>query len=295
MNSQLLEATASSAREYVFHADDFARVRKLIYQRAGINLNDTKENMVYSRLSRRLRATGHASFKAYLDFLESGNSAEWQEFTNALTTNLTSFFREAHHFPMLTDFIKQHKRNELKVWCCAASTGEEPYTIAMTCAEAYAAKGQVKPPVSILATDIDTNVLATADRGVYKTENMRGVDDSLLRKYFLRGTAANEGMVRVRPTLRELITYAPLNLLTPFAGVRDKFDVIFCRNVLIYFDKATQNRVLEKLAQHLEIGGLLFAGHSENFSDNREYFRLKGKTVYERVDGRALGLMTKAA
>jgi chemotaxis protein methyltransferase CheR len=282
-----------SSREYEFRSEDFARVRKLIYQRAGINLNDTKENMVYSRLSRRLRATGADTFKAYLDHLERGDSAEWQEFTNALTTNLTSFFREAHHFPMLQDFIKQHKKPELKIWCCAASTGEEPYTLAMTASEAYAARGQARPPVSILATDIDTNVLATADRGVYKADGMRGVDDALLKKYFMRGTASNEGMVRARPEIRNLITYAQLNLLEPFTTVRDKFDVIFCRNVLIYFDKPTQNKVLEKLAQHLEIGGLLFAGHSENFSDNREYFRLKGKTVYERVDGRTL--LNKAA
>jgi chemotaxis protein methyltransferase CheR len=254
-----------------------------------------KKNMVYSRLSRRLRANGVNSFRGYLDQLEKTDGPEWQEFTNALTTNLTSFFREAHHFPMLRDFIRQHKKPELKVWCCAASTGEEPYTIAMTCAEAYAEKGQPRAPVSIFATDIDTNVLETASRGVYRVDNMRGVEDRLMKKYFLRGTGNNEGMVRVRPDLRQLITYAPLNLLEPFTTVREKFDVIFCRNVMIYFDKPTQNRVLEKLAQHLDIGGWLFAGHSENFSDNRESYRLKGKTVYERVDGRHVATSARTA
>lgn len=286
--------SANGARDYDFMAGDFERVRKLIYQRAGINLNDTKENMVYSRLSRRLRATGHQSFRSYLDTLERTDSSEWQEFTNALTTNLTSFFREAHHFPVLSQYIASLAKPSLKIWCCAASTGEEPYTIAMTAAEAVAAKGGNRQQISILATDIDTAVLATADRGVYKDENVRGVPEVLLKKYFHKGSGANEGMARVRPELRQLITFQPLNLLQPSYGIREKFDVIFCRNVMIYFDKPTQRKVLEKLAQHLDVGGLLFAGHSENFSDSRETYRLKGKTVYERIDVRG-GMQSAAA
>ncbi len=281
--------SANGARDYDFLAGDFERVRKLIYQRAGINLNDTKENMVYSRLSRRLRATGHQSFRSYLDTLERDDSGEWQEFTNALTTNLTSFFREAHHFPVLTQFVDAHQKPTLKIWCCAASTGEEPYTIAMTAVEANAAKGKAGAQISILATDIDTAVLTTAERGVYKDENIRGVPEPLLKKYFQKGGGANAGMARVRPELRQLITFQPLNLLQPSYGLREQFDIIFCRNVMIYFDKPTQQQVLAKMAQHLAIGGLLFAGHSENFSDSRESYRLKGKTVYERVDGRADG------
>jgi chemotaxis protein methyltransferase CheR len=282
MSQMALLEPSVTERDYPFSRDDFERVRKFIYGRAGINLNATKENMVYSRLSRRLRATGQPSFRAYLDSLERGDSPEWQEFTNALTTNLTSFFRESHHFPILTQFIKERKGQPIRIWCSAASTGEEPYSLAITVCEAY---GTLTPPATILATDIDTNVLATADRGVYKEEGLRNVSESQLRKFFMRGKGSNAGMVRVRPELRKLITFAQLNLLAQDYGLKDSYDVIFCRNVLIYFDKPTQRIVLERMGRRLDIGGLLFAGHSENINDCQEWYRPRGKTVYERVNG----------
>ena len=262
---------------------DFERVRGLIHAHAGIALNPTKQRMVYSRLSRRLRLLGTRSFTAYLDDLEATPSGhgEWQEFVNALTTNLTSFFREPHHFPILaTRIAERAKRGPVRIWCCAASTGEEPYTIAITAMQAC---GSRTPPVEILATDIDTTVLGKAQQGVYSDEAVAKLDADILKAYFLRGRGANAGLVRLQDDVQALIAYRPLNLLAPNWHLEQKFDAIFCRNVMIYFDKDTQYRVLQGLAAALEPGGLLFAGHSENFTQARDLFELLGRTVYRPV------------
>ncbi len=284
-DQQLLPADA--AREYAFTRADFERVRKMIYARAGISLNESKQNMVYSRLSRRLRALGLDSFSAYLDRLDndpSFDARESQEFVNSLTTNLTAFFREPHHFPVLHEFLKaQPAGNALRLWCSAASTGEEPYSIAMTMVEALGPNTSAR----LLATDIDTNVLATASRAVYRLDSARPCGEDRLKRFFLRGSGSNEGMVRVKPDLPKLVQFAPLNLLDPSWPALKSFapslDVIFCRNVMIYFDKPTQRQILDRFAQVLRPGGLLFIGHSENFTDHREHFALRGKTVYERL------------
>ena len=269
-----------SATEYHMSTRDFDRVCELIRGHAGIALNPSKKSMVYSRLARRLRATGKKSFEEYLDFLEGGgSSSEWQDFVNALTTNLTSFFRESHHFPVLTEHLQKLKsKPRINIWCCAASTGEEPYSIAITAMEAF---GSLAPPVRILATDIDTNVLSTAQAGSYREDSVARMEPNLLRRYFLRGSGANEGFVRVRPEVAGLVTFRPLNLLAQGWPLRAGFDVIFCRNVMIYFDKKTQIGLLERFAPLLNPGGLLFVGHSENFSQARNLFHLLGKTVYE--------------
>ena len=267
----------SSAKEFDFTTRDFDRVRGLIYQRAGIALADSKQEMVYSRLARRLRATGMVSFVVYLDKLErEQDSNEWEAFVNALTTNLTSFFREAHHFPILAEHVKQRK--EVNVWCSAASTGEEPYSIAITLCEAY---GTLTPPAQIIATDIDTNVLNTAAAGVYPMERVDKMSPERLKRYFLRGTGAQAGMVRLRPELRKLITFRQLNLLSDQWGLSGPFDVIFCRNVMIYFDKPTQGKILSKFVPLMKPDALLFAGHSENFLYVSDALKLRGKTVYE--------------
>ena len=264
--------------EFAFDDRDFERVRRLIHQRAGISLNDGKRAMVYSRLSRRLRETGHRSFAAYLQSLESaGSESEWQEFVNCLTTNLTAFFREEHHFHALTDELRQ-RGSGVRLWCNAASTGEEPYSIAMTVAETLGtAHG-----CSLLATDIDTKVLAVASRGVYATD-AKGLDDRRLRNHFLRGTGANAGQVRVKPDLARMITFRPHNLMEPRWSLGPPFDIVFCRNVMIYFDPPTQRRVLEGMHAAMKPGAVLFVGHSENFTESRDLFRLRGKTIYERV------------
>ncbi len=271
-------AFESFDRELAFSAQDFERIRKLIYAKAGIALSPAKQQMAYSRLARRVRATGTGDFTTYLDRLESHGGDEWQEFVNALTTNLTSFFREQHHFPMLAEFAREHAKGKpLHVWCAAASTGEEPYSIAMTLIDA----GQ--PNAKILASDIDTKVLATAQRGVYRDESIKQIDHRYLQRFFLKGTGANAGHARVRAELQRMIEFRQVNLLDEHWPVHDTFDVIFCRNVMIYFDKPTQLRILGKFAQVLRPGGWLFAGHSENFTDARADFKLRGKTVYERL------------
>ena len=276
--------TKDTVKEFDFNARDFERVRGLIYKRAGISLADSKQEMVYSRLARRLRATGIDSFAKYLDDLEGGRlGEEWESFTNALTTNLTSFFREAHHFPLLAEHVK-NKRETLTIWCSAASTGEEPYSIAMTICEAF---NTLTPNCQIIATDIDTNVLAHAANGVYTMDRLDKMSPERSRRFFLKGKGDREGMARVRPELRNMITFKQLNLLGDNWPVSGQFDVIFCRNVMIYFDKPTQRKILSRFVPLMKPDALLFAGHSENFLYVSESLKLRGKTVYELDDAAA--------
>lgn len=266
-------------REFVWADADFARVQALIYQRAGISLHDGKHAMVYSRLSRRLRETGHASFRDYLSWLEKHDGPEWQEFVNALTTNLTAFFREPHHFEILTTHLRSKPAGTpWRVWCNAASTGEEPYSIVMTALETLGAKAAFK----LWASDIDSRVLASAAAGVYRAENLKGLSPDRLQRFFLKGKASNAGMARVKPELQQMIEFLSVNLIRDDWPFRDPFDVVFCRNVMIYFDAATQRRVLERIHRVMKPGGMLFVGHAENFSESRDLFTLRGKTVYER-------------
>lgn len=263
----------------IFTSRDFDRVRKLIYAHAGISLSDSKQELVYSRLSRRLRATGIKTFSEYLVLLENNNAAEWESFTNSLTTNLTSFFREPHHFPILAEHLRSIAgKHPITMWCSAASTGEEPYTMAMTVIDTL---GHDASKVTILATDLDTKVLETAKAGVYPDERVSKLDPELVKRFFLRGTGAQTGFVRVRPELRDMISFRQINLLHQDWHIRPPLDVIFCRNVMIYFDKQTQLDILKKFVPLLRSNGLLFAGHSESFHQADEYFKLRGKTVYE--------------
>ncbi len=273
---------SKGSKEFEFHAKDFERVRALIYKRAGISLADSKQEMVYSRLARRLRATGIESFAKYLDDLEAGRLGEdeWEAFTNALTTNLTSFFREAHHFPLLAEHIRA-KREPITIWCSASSTGEEPYSIAMTVCEAF---NTLTPNCQIIATDIDTNVLAHAANGVYTMDRLDKMAPERARRFFLRGKGDKAGYARVRPELRNLITFKQLNLLADGWPLSGQFDVIFCRNVMIYFDKATQRKILSRFVPLMKPDALLFAGHSENFLYVSDALKLRGKTVYELDD-----------
>ena len=273
---------APAGQEFSFSAADYEQVRTLIYQRAGISLNDGKQAMVYSRLSRRLRETGHANFADYLQWLKQGGGgtaeAEWQAFVNCLTTNLTAFFREDHHFTELADDLRARAGRSLRIWCSASSTGEEPYSIAMTVAETLGPQATVR----IVASDIDTQVLATAQRGVYDAD-ARGLSAERQRRHFMRGTGSNAGQVRVRPELARQIEFRPFNLTAASGSLGEPFDIIFCRNVMIYFDAATQRKLLQRMHGVLRPDGLLYVGHSENFNDARELFHLRGKTIYQRV------------
>jgi chemotaxis protein methyltransferase CheR len=272
-------AAGPAGREFDFTARDFERIARLIYERAGISLSATKQQMVYSRLSRRLRARDLHSFDEYLGLLAGGDATELEAFTNSLTTNLTAFFREPHHFPILAQHVlAQARSRRIELWCSASSTGEEPYSMAMTMVEAF---GTYTPPVHIIATDLDTQVLAKAQEGVYPLERLDRIPQQQLRQFFLRGTGSQAGYARVRPELQQMITFSPLNLLDRSWPLRGPFDAIFCRNVMIYFDKKTQRGILERFLPLLREDGLLFAGHSESFHHAAELFRPRGKTVYE--------------
>ena len=283
-NIPMSVASSNVEQQFQLTHSDFERIRRLIYARAGISLHEGKQAMVYSRLSRRLRELRHANFGSYLDALERGTGAageeEWQEFVNSLTTNLTSFFREEHHFHALHEELSNKRGKPISIWCNAASTGEEPYSIAMTAAEAL---GQGLSQVTLLCTDIDTKVLQKAQRGVYDAE-CKGLSQDRLKRHFLKGTGRNEGSIRVKPELAKLPQFRVFNLMSPqWSGLGEAFDIVFCRNVMIYFDNETQRKVLEKIHAAMKPKGTLYVGHSENFTDCRDLFVLRGKTVYERV------------
>lgn len=283
MSTPPANAASPNAREFEFADRDFRRVCELIYQRVGISLAPAKRDMVYGRLSRRLRALGMRSFSDYLDQLEAHGGDEWQAFTNALTTNLTAFFREPHHFEKLAEELRLRAgQGTLQLWSCAASTGEEPYSMAIIACETF---GTLKPPVRILATDVDTQVLATASRGVYAIDRVAGLDPAIRKRYFQRGTGPNEGHCRVNPALRDLIDYRPLNLLANRYDVGGPFDALFCRNVMIYFDKPTQRGILSRLIQHMGDDGLLYTGHSENYLHAADLIQPCGRTLYKRAPG----------
>ena len=266
------------AREFHFTEQDFHRIRKLIYEHAGINLSDSKMDMVYSRLGRRLRATGLTSFGEYLALLEKNDKPEWEAFVNSLTSNLTSFFREPHHFPILAEHIRKIRhRQPIQLWCNAASTGEEPYTMAMTMVDVF---GTYTPPVHILATDLDTHVLKTAQAGIYTADRIEKLPKETLQRFFVEAPGGASGQAQVRRELRNMITFRQLNLLDAHWPIRGPFDAVFCRNVMIYFDKPTQYKILQKLVPVLRSDALLFAGHSESFQHAADLFHIQGRTVY---------------
>lgn len=263
--------------EFLLTDTDFARIRLLIHQRAGISLSGQKRQMVYSRVSRRLRELGMREFSAYLGFLEADpRHQEWELFINALTTNLTAFFREAHHFPLLAEHVR-HCPQPVTVWCSAASTGEEPYSIAMTLIETLGSRASA---CSVVATDIDTQVLAKAVEGIFTLEQAGKLSSERLKRFFLKGSGAYAGKVRIRPEVAAMVKFSQLNLLDPKWPLKGMFDAIFCRNVMIYFDKPTQEKILQRFVPLMSPQALLFAGHSENFTFAQHALRLRGQTVY---------------
>ena len=276
-----LDADGGYQRDFIYTDKDFRRVCELIRQRVGITLNDSKRDMVYSRLSRRLRALGIDSFSNYLAFLEGEGGEEWQHFTNALTTNLTSFFREAHHFDVLAKQLEELKgHGTIDLWCCASSTGEEPYTILITACEVF---GTLKPPVRLWATDVDTNVLETASRGVYALERISGLSESRCKRFFQRGSGSNDGYCRVIPALRELVTFEQLNLLDAKYPPSPTFSAIFCRNVMIYFEKPVQREILAKLVTRMDANSYLYTGHSENYLHAADIITPCGRSLYRKA------------
>jgi chemotaxis protein methyltransferase CheR len=273
-------------REFEFNRKDFEYIRKLVGERTGIVLSDHKITMVYGRLSRRLRQLKLRSFKEYLALLEDESADELVEFTNAITTNLTSFFREPHHFEYLKAeaipaLLKQRLNKRLRLWSAGCSTGEEPYSISMALHECM--ESQIRNwDVKILATDLDTNVVQKGKNGVYEQERVNGIEDKRLRKWFRRGRDTNAGKVIVADSIRSLITFKQLNLLHEWP-MKGPFDIIFCRNVVIYFGKDTQRELFNRYAELLADDGYLFIGHSESLHKVTDRFKLIGKTVYRKV------------
>lgn len=263
-------------KEFPFRQSDFKEIKKRLYNLSGIKLSDSKDSMVYSRLARRLRTLKIATFKDYLSFLDD-NEPELESFINALTTNLTSFFREPHHFDILKSYLKSHT-GPLNIWCAASSTGEEPYSIAMTVVEAL---GSFNTSVRIIASDIDSQVLNTAKQGIYPIKMVKSLSEQRRKLFFHKGKGSQLGKARVVPELRNMVIFKKINLTDPHWDIPSNLNVIFCRNVMIYFDKPTQLKIVEKMISKMAVEGLYFAGHSENFSHVSNFLIPLGKTVYK--------------
>lgn len=260
----------------------FLRIRRLLHAWGGISLSDSKRSMVGNRLTKRLRLLGLSDFDTYLDLVERDES-ERQNFINALTTNLTAFFREEHHFVALADYLRQQPAGRtINIWCAAASTGEEPYSIAMTAVESLG-EDAVKR-VRIVASDLDTGVLAHAEAGVYGIDRVEKLSRERLRRFFFRGAGQYEGKVKIKPDVSSLISFRQINLLGPQWPVPRHVDVLFCRNVMIYFNKETQAKILQRFVPLLAPDGLLIAGHSESYSHVSHLFRPVGRTIYRLVN-----------
>ncbi len=280
------DASNFEEKEFPFTDSDFRFIQDLVAERTGIVLSDIKRTMVYSRIARRIRqCTGVSNFTEYCELLKSGDESELISFTNAITTNLTSFFREPHHFDYLASTVlpeleRNKKDKKIRVWSAGCSSGEEPYSIAMTLAEHFAHRRDWD--IKILATDLDFDMVERAARGVYTEERVTGLRKSHLRQYVKRGKGQQQGMVRMDQRLRDMITFKQLNLLHewPFKG---PFDFMFCRNVVIYFNKDTQKVLFDRYADLLPENASLFIGHSESLFKVTDRFKSMGQTIYRKL------------
>ena len=273
---------------YDFTDDDFDYIRALIGEYSGIHLNQGKRELVYARLTKRIRELGLPDFRQYCDLLRSGDQEELIACVNAITTNVTSFFREEHHFSFLAEtvlpwLIKQHTGSgpgKLRIWSAGCSSGEEPYSIEMTLQDNPALE---KWDVKILATDLDSNVLQRARQGIYRMDQIDKVSDAKRKRWFLRGENTNLGQVKIRPELKSRIYFRQMNLMGPWPA-HGPFQVIFCRNVVIYFDKTIQKQLFQRFADVLSPEGYLFIGHSENLFGVSDRFQSIGRTIYRKIN-----------
>jgi chemotaxis protein methyltransferase CheR len=271
-------------REFSFGNEDFEALRRLVRSLTGINLSDQKRELIYGRLSRRLRALRLKSFREYRELL-AGDPQELIQLTNAITTNLTSFFRERHHFDYLHEEVLQplahdpHASRRVRIWSAGCSSGEEPYSIAMTVHEALG--DLTRWDIRILATDLDSEVLARARTGVYGAERLRSIEPQRLARFFTEQWDETGLLYRVAPELAALVTFKQLNLMDPWP-MKGPLDVIFCRNTVIYFDKDTQRELFGRIAQLQRRGDQLLLGHSESLFQVSTDYTLVGRTVYRR-------------
>ncbi len=287
--------TAHVPGQFFISDREFQRIRALVYQHTGIALGETKRQLVCARLGKRLRHYGYSTFKQYYAHLTERDpmGEELRQMINAITTNKTEFFREKDHFAILSSEVlaplvaraRAGGRRSLRIWSAGCSTGQEPYSIALTVLEALA--NIWAWDVKILASDINTDVLAIAREGVYPADQVASVPRALLDRRFSWGRKAQKGLVRVRKEVRDLVTFRRINLHDDGWPIRTPFDVIFCRNVLIYFDRPAQERLVRRLMNLLKPSGFLFLGHSESLLGIQAGLELRhlGKTVYQRVSG----------
>ncbi|OZG75286.1 chemotaxis protein CheR [Hahella sp. CCB-MM4] len=276
-------STAMQDRDFHFTREHFEYFRRLSQDYSGIVVADNKYEMFYSRLTKRLRQLRLTSFDDYVDYLKKNKETEFTHFINALTTNLTSFFRENHHFQFLSNQVipalMERNQRRISIWSAGCSIGEETYSIAMTLAEAAQ---EYNFTWEILATDIDTEVLGQARQGVYQLERVKNIPMNIKKRWFLKGKGSNEGYAKVSSELKKNIRFEQLNLIRDF-GFKKTFDVIFCRNVVIYFDRNTKTDLVRKFAGCLSNDGYLILGHSESLHGISEQFRSIGNTIYARV------------
>ena len=284
--SALLKQSLSKG-EYAFSDADFNTLREMIQTETGISMGESKRQLIYRRISSRLKKLRMSSFSDYIELLESGDPEEFEVFLNTITTNLTSFFREKHHFEYLSDKVlpeiiskKISAGKKLRIWSAGCSTGQEPYSIAMTLREGMPDIDQWD--AKVLCTDLDTQVLAKSSNGAYTQRDVDNLSAEILSKWFVPQINGGEQLYLAKPELKKLLVFNPLNLMAPWP-MKGKFDVIFCRNVIIYFDKPTQVKLMERFAEYIAPGGYLILGHSESLHGAQERFQLIGKTIYQKV------------
>ncbi len=275
-------------REFEFTRSDFDYLRQIVNSRTGIVVADEKIDMFYSRLARRVRQLGLSNFTEYCDLIKNEREGvEATQLINAITTNLTSFFREAYHFDFIAEslipdlFSANPKQRRLRVWSAGCSSGEEPYSIAITLNYlGLAARGW---DIEIMATDIDSNVLEHAAAGVYGADQIQSIPERYVKSGFLRGKGGRFGKVRIKPEVRRMVKFAQLNLNSSWS-LPEPVDIVFCRNVIIYFDKESKKVLVNRIAENLKPGGYLFIGHSESLFRVSDRFELVGKTIYRKKD-----------
>ncbi|MBD2858135.1 protein-glutamate O-methyltransferase CheR [Spongiibacter sp. KMU-158] len=268
--------------EFNFSKRDFERLRKLVYEHTGINLSEEKQQLTYGRFAKRLRALKISDFSDYIDLIDNGDEDEMDHFVSAITTNFTSFFRESHHFDFLAQEVQRigMKSRRIRIWSAGCSSGEEPYSIAISILNAI--PDAINWDLKILATDLDKKMVEKASAGIYDAERISGLPEQIKKGWFRKGRGDNAGKVQVAKEARSLITFKDLNLLHDWP-VKGPFDIIFCRNVVIYFDKGVQRTLFSKFSAKQRSGGKLIIGHSENLANVSNDYKLIGRTIYEKL------------